>query len=63
VALQDLTPNQFFDSDDFFGMGGLGHGGGRIAYLGMIAKEKAPPPNDEALIVWGMEKVHGLWGN
>jgi len=35
---------EFFKGDEVVGVEGLGHGGERIAYFGVIAKQKAPPP-------------------
>ena len=35
---------EFFEGDEVVGVEGGGHGGERILYLGVIAKEKALPP-------------------
>ncbi len=42
--LPHVGNGEFFEGDEVFGVEGGGHGGGRILYLGVIAKEKAPPP-------------------
>jgi len=34
----------FFEGDEVFGVERGSPGGGRIPYLGVLAKEKAPPP-------------------
>ena len=36
--------SEFFEGEEVFGVEGLSHSGGRILYLGVIAKEKVPPP-------------------
>ncbi len=35
---------EFFEGDEIVGVEKGSHDGGRILYLGVIAKEKAPPP-------------------
>jgi hypothetical protein len=35
--------SEFFEGDEVVGVEGGSHDGGRILYLGGIAKEKAPP--------------------
>jgi len=44
--LPHIGNGEVFEGDEVVGVEGLGHDGGRILYLGVITKEKAPPPND-----------------
>ena len=40
----DIPQGEVFEGDEIVGVEGISHDGGRILYLGVIAKEEAPPP-------------------
>ena len=39
-----IANGEFFQGNEVVGVGGVSHDGGRILYLDVMAKEKAPPP-------------------
>ncbi len=41
---EHVGKGEFFEGDEIVGVEGIGHDGGRILYLGGIAKENSSPP-------------------